>query len=680
MTEFVPTICPYCGAGCGVLLLVKDGKVTTTTPWAEHPVGEGRLCMKGWYAHEFIYSPDRLTKPLLKVGDSFQETSWENALKVIAEKLSEAKAKDGPDSLAFLSSAKCTNEENYLLQKFVREVIGTNNIDHCARLCHASTVTGLGTAFGSGAMTNDIADIPQSDCVFVIGSDTMSQHPLAARRIILAKEMGAKLIVADPRRVQTARFADLHLKLRPGTNVALLNGIMKSILDHGWENKAFIEERTEGFAELKAVLDTVSLDEAEKITGVPKADIEKAAELYATSKASCIIYAMGITQHTTGTNNVLSIANLAMLTGNIGRPGTGVNPLRGQNNVQGSCDMGALPDLLPGYQRVTDEAKRKKVAEAWGLPDLPTQPGLTLIEIMEAIHAGKVKTMFIMGENPVVSDPDITHVEEALNKLDFLVVQDMFLTETARLADVVLPAASWAEKEGTFTGTGRRVQVLRQAIAPLGESKPDWQIIGELARAMNAEKGFIFASPKEIFEELRKVTPQYAGMDYARLSQPQGLQWPCPAEDHPGTPILHTKQFTRGKGKFHAIPYQAPAESPDAQFPLILTTGRVMTQWHTRSMTGRSPSLNAEFPEGFVEINPQDAKKFKINDKGLVEVSSRRGKIKTRARVTDKVVPGVVYIPMHYVEAAANRLTNSRFDPQAKIPELKVTAVAIKPA
>jgi formate dehydrogenase alpha subunit len=677
LIKFIPAICPYCGAGCSFLLEVTDGTVVGTRPRLGHPISQGKLCIKGWNAHEFIHHEDRLKKPMIKKNGAFKELSWPEATKLVAQKLGEIRDKHGPDALAFLSSAKCTNEENYLLQKFARAVIGTNNIDHCARLCHASTVVGLARAFGSGAMTNSIADIAEADCIFIIGSDTMSQHPLVARRIMMAKEKGAKIVLADPRSIQIAKFADLHLRQKPGTDVALLNGMMKYILDQGLEDKDFISERTEGFDELREALQAISLKEAEEITGVPQETIAEAAAVYAKAKASCIVYAMGITQHTTGTDNVLSCANLAMLTGNVGRPGTGVNPLRGQNNVQGACDMGALPNLFPGYQAVTDEEIGRKIAGVWSVAKLPSEVGLTVTEMMNFAREGKIKAMYIMGENPMISDPDISHVEEGLNNLDFLVVQDIFPTETAKLADVVLPAASWAEKEGTYTGTDRRVQLSRKAIEPLGESKPDWEIICELARGMQAED-FSFSSPEEIFEEIRKVTPQYAGISFARLNQAAGLQWPCPEEGHQGTPILHSKQFTRGKGRFHPIVYREPAETPDDEFPFILTTGRVMSQFHTRSMTGRSPTLDSESPEGFLEINPEDATRLGINDEDWVEVSSRRGRIETKARVTDKVKPGTVYLPFHFAEAAANRLTNPVVDPVAKIPEFKVCAVAIR--
>jgi len=678
LLSFIPTICPYCGAGCGILLAAKDGNAVGTMPWSRHQISEGRLCIKGWNAHQFIGHQDRLKKPLIKDNGSFREATWDEALNLVANKLKEIKGKDGPDAIAVLSSAKCTNEENYLIQKFARAVIGTNNVDHCARLCHASTVAGLLAAFGSGAMTNSIADLGQADCIFIIGSDTTAQHPLIATRVIMAKERGAKIIIADPKGIQLCNVADVYLQQNPGSDVALLNGMMKVIIDQGLEDKEFIQERTEGFQELLQTIHDYPLDKVERITGVPAADIEKAALIYAEAKSSAILFAMGITQHSTGTDNVMSIANLAMLTGNVGRAGSGINPLRGQNNVQGACDMGALPNVFPGYQAVTDAEKRAKIAEVWGVAELPSQVGLTVVEMINAASEGKVKAMYITGENPMVSDPDIGHVKQGLENLQFLVVQDIFLTETAKLADVVLPSACWAEKEGTFTNTERRVQRIRRAIDPPGESRPDWEIVCELARVVGAGQLFPFTSPSEIFDELRKVTPQYAGMNYERLNQPDGLQWPCPDESHPGTPILHTKQFTRGKGKFHAVAYREPAEEPDSQYPYILTTGRVMSQFHTGTMTRRSPALNNEFPEAFVEVNPEDASKLGIEDGDWVEVASRRGKIEIKALVSDKVKPGVLFIPFHFAECAANVLTNPALDPIAKIPELKVCAVAIQ--
>jgi formate dehydrogenase alpha subunit len=533
-------------------------------------------------------------------------------------------------------------------------------------------------SFGSGAMTNSIPDIAEADCLFIIGSNTPEQHPLIARRIEIAKERGAKIVVADPRIIPLACIADVYLRQRPGSDAALINGMMKVIVDHDLQDKKFIEERTEGFDDFVKALEDYPLPEVERITGVPAQDIEEAALLYARAERGAIIYAMGITQHTTGTDNVLALANLALLTGNIGRPGTGVNPLRGQNNVQGACDVGCLPNVLPAYQSVTDPERRANVAKAWGVAELPAEVGLTVVEMTNAAAEGKLKALYIMGENPMVSDPDINHVRHGLESLDFLVVQDIFLTETAQLADVVLPSACWAEKDGTFTATDRRVQIIRKAIEPPGEAKSDWEILCALGKELGAGGLFPFASSGEIFEELRQVTPSYAGITLERLNRPQGLQWPCPTEDHPGTPILHVQQFTRGRGKFHAIHYKAPAEEPDAEYPFILTTGRTLFHYHTRSMTGRSPSLDSEMPEGHLEINPLDAAKLGIVDGDVVVVSSRRGAIETKAFVTEQVGEGVVFMPFHFAEGAANVLTNSALDPVAKIPELKVCAVKIQ--
>lgn len=676
MIDFVPTICPYCGTGCGILLVVKDGGIIGVEPWSRHPVSEGRLCIKGWYAHEFIPHQDRLTKPLIKENDNFREATWDEALKLVAARLKEVKGKYGADGIALLSSAKCTNEENYLMQKMARAIIGTNNIDHCARLCHASTVAGLAAAFGSGAMTNSISDIAQADCLFIIGSNTSEQHPLIARRVIQAREKGAKVIVADPRDIQLAGAADLHMHQKPGTDVALINGMMKVIIDNNLHDREFIDSRTEGFDELVKVVKEYPLDKVSQITGVPSEEIEKAALMYARAERSTILFSMGITQHTTGTDNVKSCANLAMLTGNIGKPGTGVNPLRGQNNVQGACDVGCLSEVFPGYQAVTDSEKRGKIAEAWGVAELPSAVGLTVVEMMNAALQGKVKAMYIMGENPMVSDPDLTHVKEALENLDLLVVQDIFLTETAKLADVVLPATCWAEKEGTFTNTERRVQILRKAVDPPGEAKSDWEIICMLAAEMGAADLFPFNSAEEVFNELRKVTPLYAGMTYERMGA-DGLQWPCPNEEHPGTPILHVGKFSRGLGKFHAVEFKPPAELPDKDYPYILTTGRIMYHFHTGSMTRRSSTLDSEVPQGYIEINTADANQLGIKDEDIVKVSSRRGSINTKAMVTNNIMPGVVFIPFHFAERAANMLTNPALDPIAKIPEFKVCAVSI---
>jgi len=672
----VLTTCEFCGCGCNFYLGVEDNKVVAVYPCASHPVNQGRLCIKGWQGHDYIHSPERLTTPLIKQGDTFREASWEEAYRLIADRLRGIKEKYGSDSIAVFSSAKCTNEENYLLQKFARAVIGTNNVDHCARLCHASTIVGLMATFGSGAMTNSINEIGNAEVIFVIGSNTTEQHPLIASQIIKAVKGGSKLIVADPRKIQLARFASIHLSHKVGTDVALINGMLNVIISEGLLDKDFIENRTEDFDKLKEEVAKFTPQKSSQITGVPAEQIVEAARVFAKSRKSTIIYAMGITQHTTGVDNVMSCANLAMVTGNIGRESTGVDPLRGQNNVQGACDMGALPNVFPGYQAVTNDELRQNFERGWGVK-LPSQPGLTTIEAVDKGLEGELKALYIMGENIMLSDPDVNHVEQALNSLDFLVVQDIFLTETARLADVVLPGVSFAEKDGTFTSTERRVQRVRRAIDPIGMSKPDCKVITELSSYLGYEMDY--ASPGEIMDEIARLTPIYGGISYSRLED-KGLQWPCPSPDHPGTSYLHKGQFSRagGRGKFYAIPYRPPAELPDSNYPFALTTGRVGFHWHTGTMTRKDWVLDREYPRGYVEVNAQDATKLGIRNGMMVKVASRRGEISLQAKVVDTIQAGLLFIPFHFAEAAANKLTGANLDPVAKIPEYKVCAVKLE--
>jgi formate dehydrogenase alpha subunit len=536
-------------------------------------------------------------------------------------------------------------------------------------------VAGLAATFGSGAMTNSIREIEDADCIFVIGSNTIEQHPLVARYVMRAKEKGAKLIVSDIRHVPLARFADLHLRQRPGTNVALANGMMHVILAESLEDREFIAERTEGFEALEAIVRGYTPERVEAITGVPRDKIVEAARMYGKAECGTILYAMGITQHTTGTDNVKSLANLAMITGNVGRPSTGVNPLRGQNNVQGACDMGALPNVFSGYQAVTDEASRKKFEDAWQTV-LPSKPGLTLSDMMSEAARGSLKAMYIMGENPMLADPDLNHVRAVLEQLEFLVVQDIFLTETAELAHVVLPAASFAEKDGTVTSTERRVQLMHKAVEPVGQSKADWQIICEIARAAGSSQ-FDYPSPAAIMQEIARLTPSYGGITYERLGC-EGLQWPCPSQDHPGTPYLHKGKFTRGKGQLMAIEYKASAELPDDAYPLLLTTGRTMFHFHTGTMTRRTAILNQEVATGWIEVSPQDAASSGIENGEMITVASRRGTVNVTARVTNRIGAGVVFMPFHFAECAANILTNPALDPIGKIPEFKVSAVRLQ--
>ena len=669
------TTCPYCGTGCN-FYLITDGndRLTGVEPAGKHPTSRGQLCVKGWNAHAFVDHPDRLTVPQIRSNGKLQTADWDSALDLVHEKLQGIADQYGPDSLMFLSSAKVSNEENYLLMKLARAGYGTNNIDHCARLCHSSTVTGLVETLGSGAMTNSLSCFDETELIFVIGSNTTEQHPLIGSRILQAVQRGAKLIVADSRKIRLTKHADLHLRHQNGSDVALLNGMMQQIVNEGLEDRGFIDARTENVSTFKQSLAPFTPEYSAKITGLMPNQIVEAAELFARAEKAMIVYAMGITQHSHGVDNVRAISNLALLTGNLGRPGTGVNPLRGQNNVQGACDMGALPDVYSGYQRVADPAVRETFSAAWGV-ELPKSPGLMSTHAIDAAIAGKVRGMLILGENPLLSDANQAHVREALEGLDFLAVIDIFPTETAKLADVILPAACYAERTGTFTSTERRVQLGRKALDAPEEARADWQIISQLLQRCGRPANY--ADPSQIMREIAALTPSYGGISHDRL-QGNGLQWPCPTTDHPGTPILHIGQCSRGKGHFSPVDFRPPKELPDADFPLLLNTGRSYFHWHTGSMTRRSHLLNREERSSFVEISPKDAKKYNISAQQQVQISSRRGSIVCSALLTDKVPPGQVFIPFHFVEGAANALTNNALDPESGIPEFKVCAVRIE--
>jgi formate dehydrogenase alpha subunit len=539
-------------------------------------------------------------------------------------------------------------------------------------------VAGLATSFGSGAMTNSIVEMEDTDVMLVIGSNTTENHPVIGtvlRRNVLNN--GGKLIVCDPRRIGLVQDAALWLRHKPGTDVALINGLINVIISEGLQDQEFIDERTENFAQCRDVVQSYTPERVEQITGVPAENIKSAARLYAGGRSAAIFYAMGITQHRNGTDNVKALANLAMVCGHIGRPGTGVNPLRGQNNVQGACDMGGLPNVYSGYQKVDDVAANRNMSKAWGVDSLPAKPGLTLTEMMDGIHQDQIKALYIMGENPVISDPDANHVERALKNCRFLVVQDIFLTETAALADVVLPSACWAEGEATFTNTDRRVQRVRKALEAPGQAREDWKILNDLCAQLGLPADY--GSAKQVMEEITRVTPSYGGITYQRLER-GGLQWPCPDTRHPGTPILHAKGFARGKGLFTALEHIEPAELPDAGYPYTLTTGRILYQYHTGTMTRRSGGLEDLAPRCQVEINPTDAEELGLKNGDRVRVASRRGEIQAEAWVTPRVSSKLVFIPFHYAESAANKLTNKALDPVAKIPEYKVCAVQVAKA
>jgi formate dehydrogenase alpha subunit len=537
-------------------------------------------------------------------------------------------------------------------------------------------VAGLAAAFGSGAMTNPIEDIEQADVILITGSNTTENHPVLSSYVKRAVSFkGAKLIVVDPRKIPITRFATLWLRQNLGTDVAWINGMMRVIIQEGLYDEDYVTSRTVGLEELKKTVEKYTPEYVEEITGIPREQLISAARMYARVEAASILYAMGITQHITGTDNVKSLANLAMLCGNVGVRGGGVNPLRGQNNVQGACDMGALPDVYTGYQKVGDMAVRTRMAAAWGVEALPENPGLTVTEMMQQAHQGALKALYIIGENPMVSDPDLNHAQESLQHLDFLVVQDIFLTETAQMADVVLPSASFAEKEGVFTNTERKVQRVRKAVEPPGDAREDWKILTDLAGRMGYSMDY--DSARAIMEEIAQITPSYCGIHYNRLEQ-DGIHWPCTGTDHPGTPCLHMDQFTCGLGVFHAIDYIPPAELPDQEYPLCLTTGRILYQYHTGTMTMKSEGLNRLAPECFVEVSAKDASAYQIQEGQSLRIISRRGEIEAKARVSNQAVAGTIFLPFHYAQAAANRLTHAALDPIAKIPEYKICAIRIE--
>ncbi|CAE6957738.1 Belongs to the prokaryotic molybdopterin-containing oxidoreductase family [Vibrio sp. B1FIG11] len=674
----VDTICTYCGVGCKLTMFVDEATNTIRyVKGGDSPVNQGMLCVKGRFGFDFIGSEERLTTPLIRKDGWLQPASWEEAIQLIASKFSGIKQDFGSNALAGFSSAKTTNEDNYAFQKFVRRELGTNNVDHCARLCHASSVTGLEASLGSGAMTNDIPSIKHSDVIFIIGSDTTSAHPIIASHIKQAiRHHGARLIVADPKRVDMAEHAELYMAHRPGTDVMLLNGVMQQIIKNGWYDQEYIEERVDGFDTLlqEVMSPAYNLDKVELVTGVKAEDIQAMARMIGTADRTAVYYSMGITQHTTGHDNVRSIANLQLLCGNIGIEGGGINPLRGQSNVQGACDMGALPNSFPGYQKVYNPIVRQKFAIEWNAPNLPSEQGLTLTEIIDAACHRDVRGMYIMGENPVLSDPNQAHVIEGLEALDFLVVQDIFLTETAQYADVVLPSCSFAEKAGHFTNTERRVQRVNPVVTAPGEAKEDWWIIQEIANAMGSDWDYHCVS--DITNEIARVTPQYAGLRWEAIT-PNGVQWPSNKNNPAGTRIMHQTQFTRGKGQMVGVPFRYAAELPDEEYPLVLTTGRVLEQFHTGTMTRKTKGLdNLAGPRAMVSV--EDAEALGISNGQRLTVSTRRGSIEIDAFVTKRIQKGVVFIPFHFVESPVNRLTTTATDPHAKIPEFKVAAVKVE--
>ncbi len=670
----VVTICPYCGVGCSLDLKISEDRILSVTPSRDGAVNRGQACVKGHFGlEEIIHHPDRFTTPLIKRNGQFEPASWDEALDLVARRFTEIQDRYGPDSLGAFSSSRCTNEENYLVQKLARAVFKTNNVDNCARVCHAPSVTGLAACFGSGAATNSFDQIEDADVLFIIGSNTTEAHPVVSLKIIKAARNGAKIIVADPRKIELVDRASVWLNQKPGTSIALINAMMNVILKEGLEDRDFIDRRTMGFENLQKTVEEYPPERASQITGVAVEDIIEAARLYARADKAMIIYGLGITEHTTGTSNVMSLGNLAMLTGNVGRRSTGIMPLRGQNNVQGACDMGALPNVHVGYQPVTDAGIRSKFEEAWKVA-LPSVPGQTSTQMIERNPGKEIRGLYILGEDPAHTEPDTNRVRSTLESLDFLVVQEIFPTETTRYADVILPAASFAECDGTFTNGERRIQRVRKAIPALC-GQENWLTICQIAQRMGYPMSY--GHPSEIMDEIASLAPMFAGVKFDRLDD-GGLQWPIPSLDHPGTETLHAESFSCGLGRFNAVQHKYPAEQTDTEYPLILTTGRRREHYNCGSMTRRSKGIMWVWPEEAIEISPADARELEIEDGETVVVSSRRGSVKTKARVTDKSSRGMAFMSFHYQDVLTNLLTNAALDPQAKTPEYKACAVKIE--
>ncbi|PWI82567.1 formate dehydrogenase subunit alpha [Enterococcus faecalis] len=675
-TQKIPTTCPHCGTGCQMNLLVKNNRLVGVEP-LDGPANKNLLCVKEKFAsYKFVGSGDRLTEPLIKRNGIFEPASWEEALTLVSSKFNEIKAENGPDALAGFSCSRATNEDNYVFQKMVRAAFGTNNVDNCARVCHSASVHGLAQTLGSGAMTNPIADITEDvDMILLVGSNPEEAHPVIGAQIRQAIQRGTQVVVVDPRKINLVKDSALHLQVQAGTNVAFANGMMHVILKEGLADRHFIEERTEGFSDLEKMVADYTPEKVAEICHIHPEDLIQAARMYAKAEKAPIIYCLGVTEHSTGTEGVMSMSNLAMLVGKVGKPGCGVNPLRGQNNVQGACDMGCMPYDFPGYQKVNNPEVIDKFEKAWHVP-LNRNTGLTSTKVLPAATAGNVKGLYIFGEDPIVTDPDTGHVRQALESLDFLVVQELFMTETAAYADVVLPGISYAEKDGTFTNTERRVQRVRKAVEPRGQAREDYEIFCEVMTRMGYPCAY--ESAKEIMEEISAMTPSFGGINYERLEK-ESLQWPCRSLTDPGTPIMHVGSFSRGKGLFKAIPYKQAQELPDEEYPYLMLTGRMLYHYNTRAMTGRTEGINQIANHSYIEINAVDAQALGIQEGDKVEVHSRRGKIETYAAVGNRVFPQEVFMTFHFPDGNVNEITNAVFDDIATIPEYKVCAVAIKP-
>src|SRR5438552_11299145 len=689
----VASVCPYCGVGCQLTYRVKDNRIVRIDG-RDGVANHERLCVKGRFGFDYVSHPHRLKRPLIrkpgmpKTADFivdpadplsvFREASWEEALQLAGGTLKAIRDRHGPKALAGFGSAKGSNEEAYLFQKLVRTGFGSNNVDHCTRLCHASSVAALLEGIGSGAVSNPVMDVMLADVVLLIGANPVVNHPVAATWMKNAVKQGTTLILIDPRRSELARHATHYLQFKPDTDVALLNAIMHTIIEEGWVQQSFVRDRTNGFEALKANVAGYSPEAMAPLCGIPATIIREVARLYATSRASMILWGMGISQHIHGTDNARCLIAMAMMTGQIGRPGTGLHPLRGQNNVQGASDVGLIPMMYPDYMRVDHQDPRARFEAAWGVK-LDPVPGLTVVEIMNAVHAGEIRGMYIMGENPAMSDPDVSHARKALAALDMLVVQDIFLTETGYLADVILPASAFPEKTGTFTNTDRSVQLGRQALEPPGEARQDLLIIVEMAKRLGLD--WNYTHPSEVFAEMRQTMSSIAGVTWERLERDSAVTYPCEQEGDPGQRVVFTEDFPTASGKGRFVPAQIipAAERPDIAYPFVLITGRQLEHWHTGSMTRRTEVLDSIEPTPVASMNPADMATLGVEPGDVVTVASRRGGVSLYVRAEEGTPRGAVFIPFCYYEAAANLLTNPVLDPFGKIPEFKYCAVSVTP-
>ncbi|MGW0228498.1 formate dehydrogenase subunit alpha [Actinopolymorpha singaporensis] len=673
------TTCGYCGVGCTLDVHTRDSGILAVTPALDGPVNRGHACVKGRFAYGFVRSPDRLTTPLVRRKGRLEPAGWDEALAVVGRELARIRDRHGPDAIAAISSARSTNEENYLLQKLMRTAIGTNNVDNCSRICHAPSAVGLIASFGLAGGTNPAEDLDVADCILVAGANVTQAHPVIGARIAQAALRGARLVVLDPRRTELARLADVHLRGRPGSNVAVFNGLARLLVDRGHVDEEFLAARADGLEELRELLADYPPDRVAELSGVPPDALAAAAEAYGTARRPAIVYGLGVTEHAHGTDGVRTLANLAILRGAVGTPhGGGVNPLRGQNNVQGASDMGALPDMLPGYQRVDDPEVRGRFAAVWGTP-VPERPGLRIPEMFDAALAGRVRAMYVFGEDILATDPNSRHVRAAIDACDFLVSQEIFLSATAQVADVVLPGSSFLEKDGTFVNFDRRFQRVRPALDPPGQAYTDFDVLRAVGGALGVDLGC--PDPAAALAECGELTPVFAGISHERLDREGAVHWPCRALDDPGEPRLYGTAFATPDGRAHlaARPWLPPGEPPDEDFPYALITGRRLVHYNSGTMTRRTPNL-ALVPGEHLDLHPDDARRLGVGEGDPVEVTSRRGAVTAPARVTDEVAVGEVFLTFAFPEVPANLLTSAEADEVTSCPEYKLTAVRLRRA